>query len=1188
MQGVNLGSIFADIRLDTSGLTVGVQHAKREIASLAQNASKSADQVIAIGTRMSMQFTAPIVAGMGLAAREFMGFERSMRNVNSISNMTESELSAVTGEVKDLATELGRMPQDLAAGLYDIASSGFQGAAGLEVLEASAEGATAGLATTKEAAASLTTVLNAYAMDVSKVGQVSDVMFRAVDIGVVTFAELGENLGQVVATAAAAGVPFEQVAAGFATMTKGGINAAETSTALNRVILAFLNPSKKLTEALKASGYESGAAVIQARGLAGAVEYLQEVTGGSAEELAQLGMDARALKAALSLARDEGRVFASDLEAMNNAAGATQAALAEQSKALSFQWDQMKASAAVLAGEIGEALAPSLRAGVDAVKGATEWLRQMSPEMKKAAVAVAAVVASIGPLLVMAGTLTKVVATAKIGWSAIAAVMGGPVVWGTVAAAAALYGLVRIVQSLRKDTEAETKAAQESAKVKRDQADQVTKLVKEHDELAKKTKRTKEESEKLQSILNQIADLNPELIDGYDKHGNALKLVADYYRDVAAAAREAHREEARTLLSGVASRISKEQADRDKLSRDQQKLGEQIASGKRTEVYAYGGAVNVRTVKLTEEGKNKLRAEQRDLESQIAEHNRNLTGLEEERQSILASLRGEAPPKADKKTDTTKTTTSTTSGAAGGVSERKKTPTELADEAAAGAMQWMQNMVALGRMTDAEHEAGLTKIIDREEQYAQISLNTEARAFQERSRMRQAALRKDEQSAEERKRAEERAASETARIEQANQDALIDLYRAMDLERQAVEEQRKRRIQDQLAQGVDIALAVVTANKEADQAIAALEERRAEDEERAAAERLRSEMQVLDFELQHNIITTDAYIAALQTRLDATKRYSDEWFDIHNRMEDAHADSADEIVRQTESMARKNRDAAIASILLWIDHYASLGEVGVAAVEKLSAALTKLSVEQKRVADDWRESYRQTLGAIRTDFVDTVVGMIEGTKSFTDFVKSALHDALRFIVNELVQVAIESDKVWTTVGSGIKKYFSDVIELMKSEIATAIAGIYGLYNIAQSQDKKRRKGGLLGGILGAAAGFALGGPAGSWQGFQWGSAIGGAAASGGFDNPINDTAAVRSGADFGRLFSQGLDSTLGRAWPTRTVEPRPGGPTIINNNPTITVTTNVDKVTGIDDIERVSEAQAWIISQRLRLVPTGT
>ncbi len=1187
MQGVNLGSIFADIRLDTSGLTVGVQHAKREIASLAQNASKSADQVVAIGTRMSMQFTAPIVAGLGLAAREFMGFERSMRNVNSISKMTESELGAVTGEVKDLATELGRMPQDLAEGLYDIASSGFQGAAGLEVLDASAQGATAGLATTKEAAASLTTVLNAYAMDVSKVGQVSDVMFRAVDIGVVTFAELGENLGQVVATAAAAGVPFEQVAAGFATMTKGGINAAETSTALNRVILAFLNPSKKLTEALKASGYASGAAVIQARGLAGAVEYLQEVTGGSTEELAQLGMDARALKAALSLARDEGRVFTSDLEAMNNAAGATQAALAEQSKALSFQWDQMKASAAVLAGEIGEALAPSLRAGVDAVKGATEWLRQMSPEMKKAAVAVAAVVASIGPLLVMAGTLTKVVATAKIGWAAIAAVMSGPVVWGTVAAAAALYGLVRIVQSLRRDTDAETKAAQESARVKREQAGEVVKLVKEHDELAKKTNRTKEESARLEEILNRISALNPSLVAGYDKQGTVLGLMADAYARAraeaeafeAAAARAAHGE-------NIARRVAL-MKEREALEKEMAVHEESLRTGTIQKVAYKGRGFKLERQKATPDETAEIARTQREAQARLQEIKAEEGRLKAEGH-VLARGRMPGPetpattiPKP-KRQDTGTPTVPPGSG-----TERKKTPTELADEAAAGAMQWMQNMVALGRMTDAEHEAGLTKIIDREEQYAQISLNTEARTFQERSRMRQAALRKDEQSAEERKRAEERAASERARIEQANQDALIDLYRAMDLERQAVEEQRKRRIQDQLAQGVDIALAVVTANKEADQAIAALEERRAEDEERAASERLRSEMQVLDFELQHNIITTDAYIAALQTRLDATERYSDEWLDIHNRMEDAHADSADEIVRQTESMARKNRDAAIASILLWIDHYASLGEVGVAAVEKLSAALTKLSVEQKRVADDWRKSYRQTLGAIRTDFVDTVVGMIEGTKSFTDFVKSALHDTLRFIVNELIQVAIESDKVWSTVGSGIKKYFSDVIELMKSEIATAIAGIYGLYNIAQSQDKKRRKGGLLGGVIGAVAGFALGGPAGAWQGFQWGSAIGGAAASGGFDNPINDTAAVRYGADFGRLFSQGLDSELGRAFPQRALEPRQSGPTIINNNPTITVTTHVDKVTGIDDIERVSEAQAWIISQRLRLTPTG-
>src|SRR5687768_12475820 len=98
-----------------------------------------------------------------------------------------------------------KVPQDanvLARGLYDIASSGFKGAQGMKVLEASAIAASAGMSDTATAARAITGVLNAYGLGAERAAEVSDVLFKTVEVGVLTFDELAQQLGDVVGIAA--------------------------------------------------------------------------------------------------------------------------------------------------------------------------------------------------------------------------------------------------------------------------------------------------------------------------------------------------------------------------------------------------------------------------------------------------------------------------------------------------------------------------------------------------------------------------------------------------------------------------------------------------------------------------------------------------------------------------------------------------------------------------------------------------------------------------------------------------------------------------------------------------------------------------------------------------------------------------------------------------------------------------
>lgn len=284
------------------------------------------------------------LAALGVAATKLgADFDQSMRNVNSIAQLSEKSFASLSDSVLKIAADVGKAPKELADGLYDIASSGFAGKKGLTVLAASAKAARAGMSTVAVASKAVTGVLNAYGMKAEQAGMVSDVLFRTVDRGVITFEELSEGLGDVTSTAAAMGVSISEVGGALAAFTKAGVKPPEAVTALNRVIMAFIKPSKAMEVLLKKTGFESGQALLKTKGLAGAMDIMSKATGGSVTKLAELFPEVRGIKGALIAVAGGGKVFKTEMGEVGKSAGATARALKEQKKGMLATWEDLKA-----------------------------------------------------------------------------------------------------------------------------------------------------------------------------------------------------------------------------------------------------------------------------------------------------------------------------------------------------------------------------------------------------------------------------------------------------------------------------------------------------------------------------------------------------------------------------------------------------------------------------------------------------------------------------------------------------------------------------------------------------------------------------------------------------------------------------------------------------------------------------
>ncbi|HEY8881940.1 MAG TPA: phage tail tape measure protein [Dermatophilaceae bacterium] len=389
----------AKSRTSSRSTATGIQAVGIATAKAADEADRHARMALRLSEYYSVG-SLRVAAGLGLgAAAAFMfgrqlltafaggiqlsaQFEAQMRNVNSITGMTEAAYGALSQKVLDLSTTLPQEATVLAAGLYDIASSGFQGAAGLQVLEASARAASAGISTTAVAGQAISGVLNAYGLSAASAKDVSDTLFQTVNLGVLTFDQLGQGIGDVIGTAAAAGISIDGVGQAIATMTKAGIKPAEAFTALNQLMAQIITPGDALAAVFKSLGYESGAVALNSKGLSGVMADLQKVTGGNVTTMSALFTDIRSLKGALALTSDQGKLYTGVIagwSAAHAGAGATAVALAEQMKSASAQWALV--TNAVKAGtiEVGLHLLPVLttlmKAMMDLARGAAPDLQ---------------------------------------------------------------------------------------------------------------------------------------------------------------------------------------------------------------------------------------------------------------------------------------------------------------------------------------------------------------------------------------------------------------------------------------------------------------------------------------------------------------------------------------------------------------------------------------------------------------------------------------------------------------------------------------------------------------------------------------------------------------------------------------------------------------------------------------------
>src|SRR5690606_32368232 len=185
-------------------------------------------------------------------------FQIRISEIRTISQENQRSFADWAFAVRNLSDQFGQPLSDTAEGVYETVSNQIaKGAEATRFMAQAMEFARVSVSSTEDAVNLLSSVLNAYKLELSEVERVSASLFTTIDLGRVRAEDLADTYGRIAPLAANLGISFQELNAAIATITIQGIRPAETLTAINGVMRKLLRPTQEMKRVLDEWGVSS-------------------------------------------------------------------------------------------------------------------------------------------------------------------------------------------------------------------------------------------------------------------------------------------------------------------------------------------------------------------------------------------------------------------------------------------------------------------------------------------------------------------------------------------------------------------------------------------------------------------------------------------------------------------------------------------------------------------------------------------------------------------------------------------------------------------------------------------------------------------------------------------------------------------------------------------------------------------
>ena len=373
------------------------------------------------GKSMTKLLTVPIL-GAGVAAAKIGGdFEEQMSRVKAISGATGDSFEQLKQQAIDLGAKTAFSAKESAAGMENLASAGFDAneimAAMPGLLDlAAVSGGDVALASENAA-----TALRGFGLEASQAGHVADVFARAAADTNAEVADMGEAMKYIAPVANAMGISLEEASAAIGIMSDAGIKGSQAGTSLRGALSRLAKP----TDPMIANMDELGLSFYDAEGNMKSLEHqigmLQHAFQGLTPEQQQNALvtlyGQESLSGMMALIEKGPNAINELTNSLKNSNGAADEMARTMQDNMNSSIEQMMGAFESAAIVIQEIMAPAIRGVADTIGGLVEKFVNAPEPIQKMALAIAALVAAIGPLLFVGGSMLVWFAKLKVSWS---------------------------------------------------------------------------------------------------------------------------------------------------------------------------------------------------------------------------------------------------------------------------------------------------------------------------------------------------------------------------------------------------------------------------------------------------------------------------------------------------------------------------------------------------------------------------------------------------------------------------------------------------------------------------------------------------------------------------------------------------------------------------------------------------
>lgn len=421
---INTENKLKQLQLEASNWT----QAGKKIEEFGEKVTNISSKIDTLGSTLTTSLTLPVLAIGTAAVTTGNDFEAQMSRVQAIAGATKDELKQLTDQAIQLGAETTFSASEVAEGMENLASAGFNTN---EIMEAMpglldlAASSGAELATSSEIAAS---AIRGFGLEADKTGHVADVFAEAAARTNAQTEDMGEAMKYVAPVAKTVGLSIEETAAAIGIMSDAGVKGSQAGTTLRGGLTRIVKPTKMVRDAMEELGVEFYDSNGKMKSLTEIIKTLQDHTKGLTDEtknqaLAQI-FGTEALSGMLALVNRGSDELADMTKSFENCDGAAE-------KMADTMLDNTKGAFESLSGSLESAgiaiqqtLAPHIKDLAKEIQDLVDDFNDLSDEQKDNVIKTALLVAAIGPAVKILGTLGKGVGTATKGIGTLSQAIG--------------------------------------------------------------------------------------------------------------------------------------------------------------------------------------------------------------------------------------------------------------------------------------------------------------------------------------------------------------------------------------------------------------------------------------------------------------------------------------------------------------------------------------------------------------------------------------------------------------------------------------------------------------------------------------------------------------------------------------------------------------------------------------------